>query len=367
MLFVLFTVSSENQFDKIMEISREGFRWIIFHNFRRGLSQQECVDELSSLYGDKAPSKTTVYRWYSEVNRGRSSVADEFREGRPKSVVVPQNIDAVRELIMQDRHVTYCEIEASLHISSTSIHSILHEHLVVKKICSRWIPHNLSIAQKKARVKWCKEMMKKFNRGASKDVYKIVTGDESWIYAYEPETKQQSTVWVFQDELNPTKVVRGRSTAKQMVACFFGRMGHVATVPLEQRKTVNSEWYTTICLPEVFGEIRKTNPRRRIILHHDNASSHTSRQTSEFLSSQNIELMTHPPYSPDLAPNDFFLFPNIKGKLRGQRFTSAEEAVEAFKNHVLKVSQEEWKNCYDKWFERMQKCIDHQGEYFEKQ
>ena len=80
--------------------------------------------------------------------------------------------------------------------------------------------------------------------------------------------------------------------------------------------------------------------------------------------------MTHPPYSPDfflLAPNDFFLFPKIKGKLRGERFTSAEDAVEAFKNHVLDMPQEEWKNCYDQWFERMQKCIDHHGEYFEKQ
>ncbi|MEB2589925.1 hypothetical protein SOP87_30320, partial [Bacillus cereus] len=73
-------------------------------------------------------------------------------------------------------------------------------------------------------------------------VYKIVTGDESWIYAYEPERKQQSTVWFFKDEPNPTKVVRARSTSKQTVPCFFGKTGHVATVPLEERRTVNSEW-----------------------------------------------------------------------------------------------------------------------------
>uniref|UniRef100_A0A0R3NWT8 Histone-lysine N-methyltransferase SETMAR n=1 Tax=Drosophila pseudoobscura pseudoobscura TaxID=46245 RepID=A0A0R3NWT8_DROPS len=84
-------------------------------------------------------------------------------------------------------------------------------------------------------------------------------------------------------------------------------MGHVATVPLEKRRTVNSEWYTTICLPEVFGEIRKNNCRARIILHHDNASSHTSRQTVK----------------------------KTLKKLHGQHFTSAEEAVEEFKNHVL--------------------------------
>ena len=66
-------------------------------------------------------------------------------------------MNAVQELIMQDRHVTYREIEAFLGISSTSIHSILHKHLAVKKISSRWIPHNLIIAQKQ--VDWCKEML----------------------------------------------------------------------------------------------------------------------------------------------------------------------------------------------------------------
>ena len=153
----------------------------------------------------------------------------------------------------------YREIETTLGISGTSIHLKLHEHLTVKKICLRWIPHNLSIAQKNARIVWLKEMLQKFDRGASTHVYDIVTGDESWIYAYEPESKQQSTVWVFQDEKNPTKVARARSTSKQMIACFFRRTEHVVIVPLKQRRTVNSEWYTTICLPVVFQEVRKTN------------------------------------------------------------------------------------------------------------
>ncbi|GFU33705.1 hypothetical protein NPIL_562891 [Nephila pilipes] len=234
-----------------MELNREHFRAIIFHNFRRGLSRQECFDELNSLYSDKAPSYSTVKNWYNEFNRGRCSIPDESRAGRPKSVVVPEKINAVRELIKQDRHVTYREIEASLDISMTSINKILHEHLSVKKICSRWIPHNLTNAQKKARVDWCKEMLEKYIQGTSKAVYNIYTGDESWIYAYEPETKQQSTVWVFQDEAKPTKVVRGRSTSKQMIACFFGINGHVATVALEQRRTVNSECH-------LHSEIRRT-------------------------------------------------------------------------------------------------------------
>lgn len=148
---------------------------------------------------------------------------------------------------------------------------------------------------------------------------------------------------------------------------FFSKSGYVATVPLETQRTVNSAWYITICLPEVFDKLRETNPKRRIILHHDNASSHTSRQTQDYLSSQTIELMGHPPYSPDLAPNDFFLFPQIKDKLRGHRFSSPEDAVNAFKSRVLELSTSDWKKCFDNWFQRMQKCVNLHGEYFEKQ
>jgi hypothetical protein len=70
-------------------------------------------------------------------------------------------------------------------------------------------------------VDWCKEMVKKFNRGASENMYTIVTGDATWIYSYEPETKQQYTVWVFQDEQNPTNIDRSRNTSKKMIAFLF--------------------------------------------------------------------------------------------------------------------------------------------------
>ena len=96
-------------------------------------------------------------------------------------------------------------------------------------------------------------MLEKYNGGALKDIYKIVTDDESWICAYEPEIKQQSDVCVFEPEPNPTKVVCGKIISKKMVICFFYKTGHVVTVALENRRTANSEWYTTICLPTFLG------------------------------------------------------------------------------------------------------------------
>ena len=127
-----------------MELNREHFCAIIFYNFRRGLTQQQCIDELNSIFGNEATSRTRVYRWHGEFNPGYSSLQDEFPKGRRKSVVVPETIDGVRQLILQDRHVTYCEIETTLVISGTSIHSILNEHLTVKKICSTDFLRNFS-------------------------------------------------------------------------------------------------------------------------------------------------------------------------------------------------------------------------------
>ena len=85
-----------------MELNREHFRVIIFYIFQSGFTQQQCINELNSIFDDEAPSRSSVYRWYGEFNRGRNSLQDEFREGRPKSVVVPES-----QLILVDRHVTY--------------------------------------------------------------------------------------------------------------------------------------------------------------------------------------------------------------------------------------------------------------------
>ena len=61
----------------------------------------------------------------------------------------------------------------------------------------------------------------------------------------------------------------------------------------------------------------------------------------------NVELMTHCPYSSDLSPNDFFLFPNVKNKMSGKRFESPEATVETFRTLISEVIALEWKKCFE--------------------
>ena len=96
---------------------------------------------------------------------------------------------------------------------------ILYDCLDVRKR-ARWVARNLSEEQKRGRVGWCTHMLRKFDGGRSPCVWDIVTGDETWVYQYDPEMMQQSAVWDFPDENPPVKFKRNRSAFKQVTACL---------------------------------------------------------------------------------------------------------------------------------------------------
>ena len=123
---------------------------------------------------------------------------------------------------------------------------------------------------------------------------------------------------------------------EENVASFSQISGHAATVVLEDRRTVNADWYTTVCLPEVIQKCRRNIHKRRIIFHHDNASSHTAARTAEFLAEENIDPMHHPPYSPDLTPCGVFLFLNVKKSCLDSVFQT-EAAVAAYREVVDEI------------------------------
>ncbi|GBP74427.1 Mariner Mos1 transposase [Eumeta japonica] len=106
-----------------------------------------------------------------------------------------------------------------------------------------------------------------------------------------------------------------------------------------KNEPLNDDWCTTICLPKVIDELRKNNRKRRIILHHDKASSHTAKQTNKCVKEKNVELMSNPAYSFDLALSDFFMFTKIKKQLRGQRFSSSEKAVKEYEKHTFEITR----------------------------
>ncbi|XP_026326829.1 protein GVQW3-like [Hyposmocoma kahamanoa] len=195
-----------------MELSRRDFRVMIYYDYKKGLNPQECFQLLTTTFGDTACLRATVFNWFAEFKRGRESFEDEAKLGRPPTAVTQENVQAIKKVIRENRQPTYAELEQELGIGSAALQTIIHGRLSLHKRCSRSVPHKLNDEQKERRVDWCKFMIDKFDPGKKKNVYDILTSNETWLYNYDPETQRQSTVWCFENEPTPTKCRRTRST-----------------------------------------------------------------------------------------------------------------------------------------------------------
>ena len=195
-------------------------------------------------------------------------------------------------MILQARHVTYREIETTLGISGTSIHSILYEHLTVKKNLIALDSTQFINRLKKGSCRLVEWNTPKIRSRCFET--RLWHRDRNRRFTHMgPKVNSSRLYGCFKMSQIQQKLLTHEVLPIKWSPVFFGKTGHVAIVPLEQRRNVYAEWYTTICLLVVVQEIRETNHNRlrRITLHHDNVNSHTSAQATAFLSTQNIDLM----------------------------------------------------------------------------
>ena len=104
-------------------------------------------------------------------------------------------------------------------------------------------------------------------------------------------------------------------------------------------------------------------PERKIILHYDNAKPHTSRKVFEYLESHNMEKAPQPPFSPDIAPSDFYLFEYVKDQLKGRSFRSPDELLLAVNEILKEISPDTLMKVFQDWEERLNHVIEQNGEY----
>jgi histone-lysine N-methyltransferase SETMAR len=135
--------------------------------------------------------------------------------------------------------------------------------------------------------------------------------------------KMQSSLGVGKNSPRPKKVRQVRSNMKVMLMVVFDIKGVVHHEFLHQGPTVN-RWYYHEMLKRLRENIRRKKPQlwrnNSWFLHHDNALVHALPLIHDFLANTNTTVLPQPPYPPDLAPAEFFLFPKLKFTLKGQQF-----------------------------------------------
>jgi hypothetical protein len=101
------------------------------------------------------------------------------------------------------------------------------------------------------------------------------------------------------------------------------------------------------------------------VLHHNNAPAHTALAIRECLAKKNIPVLPHPPYSPDLAPCDFYLFLKLKLKSKGHHFGTIENIQKAVTDDLNTLTENDFRYCCDQWKKHWNRCVTSQGSYFE--
>jgi histone-lysine N-methyltransferase SETMAR len=152
-----------------------------------------------------------------------------------------------------------------------------------------------------------------------------------------------------------------------MLVCFFNHKGIVHYEFTAQGQMVNQQCYLKV-LTRLRESVRRKRPGLwpdKWILHHDNAPVHDVLRVREFLAKNSITKMDHPPYSHDLAPCDFWLFPKLKNALKGQTFADLSDIQRNVKMLLRGIPENDPQDCFWQWHHRLMKCIASQGEYFE--
>jgi [histone H3]-lysine36 N-dimethyltransferase SETMAR len=328
------------------------------------LIHQDLVDTL----GKCAVSYDVVKRWCREFKCGRQSCTDEHAGGAPTIVTTQENVKKIHDLVLQDRRVTIRQIVEDTGLSYHVIYNIITAKLDMKKLSARWVPRMLTEAHKQTRNDVCSRLLTRYRQDKENFLARFLTMDESWIHHYDVETKMQSKQWTHRGLPPPKKFKMQPSAGKVMLSVFWDARGVILVDFLQKGATITGAYYANLIskLRDLIKEKRRGKLRKGVLLHHDNAPSHTSAIAKAAIAKAGFELVEHPPYSPDLAPSDFRLFPKLKEHLRGKRFSSDNDVICAVNQWFAAVEQSLFQEALEMLEHRWEKCINLNGDYVEK-
>lgn len=333
-----------------------------------GYSVKEIFNDLCAVHGHNEVSYTTVSRWVKKFKSGYDSINDAPKCGRLRSVTSKNMVEKVHEIVKSDARLTIEQISKSVGMSAASVFRILKRDLKMRRIAARWIPHLLTEEQKRVRLETAKKLLKLYPKYDKKKFSDLITGDETWVHFFEPTRKVSNKIWATKNCRRPTIAKRILSVKKAMFVIFFDIRGHVVQVIVPRKKSVTGLFYKQKVLKKLKRKCLKRRPRtgiKHLSLLHDNAPAHRSEIVTSFLKKEGVRVIPHPPYSPDLAPCDYFLFPRLKKYLSGRHFRSRQALGSAVYQYMLSIPKHTYENCFKNWIKRLKLCVRVKGDYFE--
>ncbi len=342
-----------------MSVDKIHIRHCMLYEFNLKKNATKATESICSAYGEEALDVRTCQYWFARFRTGDFDLNDKERTGRP----VEANDALLEELLQEDPRRSTRELAFEMSVSQTTVCERLRALGKVQKV-GKWVPHQLSEINISQRLKICVSLASRQKKKSF--LWKIVTGDEKWIYYDNSVNKKQ---WLDPDETPVFTPKPELHQKKVMLSVWWDMKGVIYYEFLKPKQTINADLYSQQ-LVRLSQALEKKRPyggkgRRKVLLLHDNAKPHVAKKTRATIERLGWEVLPHPAYSPDLAPTDYHLFRSMQHFFSEKRYTD----LEIVKKDVVQFFDLKKASFYEKGIrllpEKWEMVIASDGNYFD--
>lgn len=304
---------------------------------------------MSEVYTEDMPSIKTIQKWTKKMIDGNWSIFDLPREGRPERTELSEKI---QEVLAYNQYASTKKIAKKVGADPKTVKKVLIEKLRMRKVNFKWIPYVLTLELKAKRVEMAKELFDFLSGCNDQKLRKVITQDETWVYFSNP----RNSMWLEEGQPIPEKPKKTIGAKKVMISVIWGITGIISITMLPIGQKFNRNFFEQ----KVLGDLSSTIKTNGFFLHMDNARPHL---VAKKLKELGITRLEHPPYSPDLAPSDFFLFGYLKKLLEGEEFNSEIQLFDRVTEILKGISKSVLKSVYEEWMNRLLIVQESKGNY----
>ena len=155
-------------------------------------------------------------------------------------------IDRVERLVLNNCRIKVAKLASECGMSNGSVYTIIHEHLGMSKVSARWVPRNLNMQDRQQKVESSQELLEVYNANPEDFHTHLVTGDETWLHHWDPDTKKESMQWKHPG-LSPPKKFCTQPSASKVMATVFWDSKRIIFIDYKPAGTsITGEYYTNV-------------------------------------------------------------------------------------------------------------------------
>lgn len=339
--------------------SKEYLRGILLHYFIQKKSAAEAHRILVETYGEHALSETTCRDWFRRFKNNDFDLGDKERSGAPRKF----EDEELEELLNEDPCQTLAELAKSLRVDDTTVSKRLKALGMIQKQ-GHWVPYELKPRDVERRFLTCELLLQRQKRKGL--LHRIVTGNEKWIQYDNPKRKRS---WGKPGHASTSTAKPNIHGSKLLLCIWWDQQGVIYYELLKPKETITGDRYRLqlMRLSRALKEKRPLYEQRhdKVILLHDNARPHVAQSVKTYLETLKWEVLPHPPYSPDIAPSDYYLFRSMAHGLAEQRFHSHEDTKKWIDSWIAAKDESFFRRGIHMLPERWAKVVASDGQYFE--